>query len=146
MAPRWATFDKMIRDLGAVRSDLDVLEATPAGAVPEANLLRAALSEASDAVHHCLDDDGENAARAARTAITHAQQMLERTRKLIDTARSSREDLRLARSRAARQREETRRWKRAEAFGGDASPEPVAGYDQAEDEPLEDDPDGDEDR
>jgi hypothetical protein len=110
MPERWAVVDELVRDLGAVRIDVDVLDATTA---PEAVALRQALDRAGAAVHHCIDDDGEIALHAARIALAQAKDQIQHARRLIDTTRLARERAVMVRGEAVRQRQGLRRFGRA---------------------------------
>jgi hypothetical protein len=147
MAARWETFDKMIRELGAVRIEVDALAGTAVESAPEARRLREALSLASEAVHRCLDEDGEDAVVAAWRAIAGAQEAHVRATRTLEMAKQARDDVRTVRSRAARQREEARRWQRAAARSGEA-PSPVPSeYDGPDaDGAADEDPDAGDDR
>jgi chromosome segregation ATPase len=139
MAERWDTFDRMLRDLGAVRSQIDTLSGTPSEQTAEAEALRSALNRATDAVHHCLDEESERAFMAAWQAIAQAQDALRHAESVIVTARNARLLSREIRSRAATQREAARLWRRSHGHDGPPPDGARPADGEAEDDPSEGD-------
>ena len=90
MTERWQTFDRMLRDLGAVRAAVETVEETSVATPGAASALRKALDTATNAVHHSLNLDDERALRAAWTAISAAQDQVRKARSVIDAARAQR--------------------------------------------------------
>jgi hypothetical protein len=146
MATRWVTFDRMLRELGEVRFQVNALSGTPVEAAPEAGNLRVALDHAVGAVHHCLDDEDERTLLAAWQAIAQAQDALRGASAVIATARSARLAAHEARRRAARQREDVRLWRKSHGYAHETPPTDGPPTPPVTSGPSGEDPDGDHDR
>ena len=94
MGTVWATVDRLIHDLGEVRSVVDEAEALPeTAATPVVLELRGAMDRATDAITRIFTDSHDDVLEAAWSAIAHAQDAAREARASIAAARATREDL-----------------------------------------------------
>lgn len=88
----WATVDKLIHDLGAVRSFVDEADGVPEAAqAPQMAAVRGAMDEATDAITRLFTDAPDAAIEAAWTAMARAQDAVAQARSLIADARARQE-------------------------------------------------------
>jgi len=88
----WVTVDRLIHDLGAVRSVMDEVEAIPeASTAPSAEDLRVAMNEATDAISRLFSDTQDSAVEAAWRAMAHAQDAARGARAIVASARGARD-------------------------------------------------------
>lgn len=87
----WATVDRLIHDLGAIRAFVDQAEAVPdASSLPEVSSVRHAMDDATTAITRVFDDGGDQVIEAAWHAIARAQDAVRAARSGVVAARQGR--------------------------------------------------------
>ena len=87
----WATVDRLIHDLGAIRAFVDQAEAVPdTASLPEVDSVRHAMDDATTAITRVFDDSGAQAIEAAWHAIARAQDAVRAARSGAVAARRAR--------------------------------------------------------
>jgi hypothetical protein len=106
----WATVDRLIHDLGAIRAFVDEADTvTEASASAPVALVRGAMEEATTAITRLFDKDSadeERVVEAAWEAIARAQDAVRAARTVIASTRSARQ---LAVEQSAQAREQAAR-------------------------------------
>jgi flavin-binding protein dodecin len=105
----WATVDRLIHDLGAIRAFLDEADAlAPGSGSPEISSVRGAMDEATTAITRIFADSEDAVVQAAWEAIARAQDAVREARAFMVAARAGRQSAeamgRLARAQADRAR------------------------------------------
>jgi hypothetical protein len=138
----WATVDRLIHDLGAIRAFVDEAEAVPeASASPPVARVRGAMEEATTAITRVFDKDSSDEQRvveAAWEALARAQDAVRAARAVIASARNARqvaaEQSAQAREQGARAREQADRLtQQRERRRRPSAPETPAGGDRSRD-------------
>ena len=130
----WATVDRLIHDLGAIRAFVDQVEAAPdAASLPEVDSVRHAMDDATTAITRVFDDGGDQVIEAAWHAIARAQDAVRAARSRALAARHARESSQAmaehARAQGARARaqaqqlaDQAERLRRPRGLGGVGDP------------------------
>jgi ElaB/YqjD/DUF883 family membrane-anchored ribosome-binding protein len=85
----WATVDRLIHDLGAIRAFVDEVEADAAGSASlEASDVRGAMDDATTAITRIFSDQDDGVVSAAWEAIARAQDAVRAARVFVASARA----------------------------------------------------------
>jgi hypothetical protein len=103
----WATVDRLIHDLGAIRAFLDQADVAGEELVEVAHV-RAAMNEATDAITRVFNDSQDAALEAAWEAIARAQDAVRAARSYVDSARAARPGIEVMAQQARGQGERAR--------------------------------------